>query len=176
MKLTICLAALVTVIALSQWCPMVWGDCPAMVIGSCSSGWKQWERACYMVNTGKANFEDAHKVCAKKGAVMAAPRSHAENEFLADLLKTGTETTITASWVNCVTSSNATTSCKCYGDDQKAYYFTPTWKTDDPTGTEGENCVILHVRQDSTYGKWSDTACDGSRVFACKRPAGQLHF
>ncbi|CAJ0601895.1 unnamed protein product [Cylicocyclus nassatus] len=143
----------------------------------CESGWTYFgdTGACYKTFYW-ANMYDAETLCRSFGAHLASIHSNEENQFVADLSKSGKPWTDwhDLTWIGLKQLDS--NSDWYWIDGTRVNYM--SWAPGEPNDWKGiQHCVTLvcdpheNVSLSHIFRKWDDYECSGNvRAFVCKRP------
>ena len=125
--------------------------------GICPKNWMHLQDSCYLISSGKLNWNAAKSACEAKGSKLAMVKSQAEQQALAPKISQDT-------WIGLYRNPNDK-SRWIWVDGRGASYT--NWNTGEPNNSGGkEDCV--HFLSPAHSSKWNDMACLEQLFYVCE--------
>ncbi|XP_057699735.1 C-type lectin domain family 10 member A-like [Corythoichthys intestinalis] len=125
----------------------------------CPSGWKKFEKSCYLTSTSKKTWYLSRNNCQSKGADLVIINSQDEMEFVNGLLSGATE-----GWIG-LSDEGIEGHWKWVDGTLLTLSF---WADDQPNSFDGDQDCVEHWHRSSGKGKWNDAKCSSKKNWVCE--------
>ena len=136
---------------------MILGIMQYFTAGVCPKNWMHIQDSCYLISSGKLDWNAAKSACEAMGSKLAMVKSQAEQQALAPKLSQAT-------WIGLRRNPNNKSRWMWVDGSQASY---TNWNTGEPNNSGGtEDCA--HFVNPAGSSKWNDVRCSHQLFYVCE--------